>query len=271
MMSGPIEAAKRKALFAAHHGARLMLTLLAVAAGCVDAASFLGLGQVMTAAMTGNTVLLGLALGQADAEGSLRATVALAAFVAGALVGAAIVERGPGGVVWAPAVTAALALELVVLVALALAWHVLEGGPAWPIDYRHPLIAAAGVAMGIQSAAAQRVGVPGVTTTYVTGTLTSHGRASGRLAAVISRRARRSGRCRRGSLAPGERVDRLRRRSRVRRGGAPLVAQGRASARPCRRAGEIRWSSGGLLLPIAIVAAVILIAALAYRRRDTQA
>jgi uncharacterized membrane protein YoaK (UPF0700 family) len=149
-----------------------MLTLLALAAGCVDAASFLGLGQVMTAAMTGNTVLLGLAPGQAD-EGSLRAIVALAAFVAGALAGAAIVDRGPGGVVWAPAVTAALALELVVLVVLALTWHVLEGRPAWPIDYRHPLIAAAGLAMGIQSAAAQRIGVPGVTTTYVTGTLTS--------------------------------------------------------------------------------------------------
>jgi uncharacterized membrane protein YoaK (UPF0700 family) len=106
----------------------VMLTLLAVAAGCVDAASFLGLGQVMTAAMTGNTVLLGVALGQADAQGALRATVALAGFVAGALVGAAIVDRGARGVVWAPAVTAALALELVALIVLALAWHVLEAG-----------------------------------------------------------------------------------------------------------------------------------------------
>jgi uncharacterized membrane protein YoaK (UPF0700 family) len=150
-----------------------MLTLLALAAGCVDAASFLGLGQVMTAAMTGNTILLGLALGQADAEGTLRSTVALAGFVAGALLGAAIVERGPSGMIWMPRITAALALELVVLVILALAWHVLEGRPAGPIDYRHPLIAAAGIAMGIQSAAATRVGVPGVTTTYVTGTLTS--------------------------------------------------------------------------------------------------
>ena len=122
----------------------LMLTLLAMAAGCVDAASFLGLGQVMTAAMIGNTVLLGLALGQADAAGTLRSIVALAAFVAGALAGAAMVDRGPSGVVWAPAVTAALAIELVVLIVLALAWHLLERGPAWSIDFRHPLIAAAG-------------------------------------------------------------------------------------------------------------------------------
>jgi uncharacterized membrane protein YoaK (UPF0700 family) len=187
-MSGP-SAPRSKAAAARPTTARdLMLTLLAMAAGCIDAASFLGLGQVMTAAMTGNTVLFGLALGQADAEGALRASVALAGFVAGALVGAAIVQRGPSGVVWVPAVTAALALELVVLVVLALAWHVLEGRPAWSIDYRHPLIAAAGVAMGIQSAAAQRVGVPGVYHHLHHRHVDDHGRACGRLAAVIARR-----------------------------------------------------------------------------------
>ena len=125
--------------------------------------------------------------------------------------------------------------------------------------------------MGIQSAAAQRVGVPGVTTTYVTGTLTSHGRAPGRLAAVISRRARRSGQCRRAPwlqasvwIAYGAGA--------VFAGAAhlwwptvalpPVLAGG---------AGGIRWGPAALLLPIAIVVAVILIAALAYRRRDTQA
>jgi uncharacterized membrane protein YoaK (UPF0700 family) len=243
----------------------LMLTLLALAAGCVDAASFLGLGQVMTAAMTGNTILLGLALGQADAEGTLRSTVALAGFVAGALLGAAIVERGPRGVIWMPRITAALALELVVLVILALAWHVLEGRPAWPIDYRHPLIAAAGIAMGIQSAAATRVGVPGVTTTYVTGTLTS-------MAARLIGWLRSSG------AAPDDRS----------RDGAPWIHAGvwiaYGAGAVCAGAGhlwwptislrsglaglagEIRWGPAALLLPIAIVAVVMLIAAIAYRR-----
>jgi uncharacterized membrane protein YoaK (UPF0700 family) len=243
-----------------------------MAAGCIiDAASFLGLGQVMTAAMTGNTVLLELALGQADAEGALRATVALAAFVAGALVGAAIVDRDPSGVVWAPAVTAALALELVVLVVLTLVWHVLEGGPAWSIDYRHPLIAAAGVAMGIQSAAAQRVGVPGVTTTYVTGTLTSMA-------------ARVVGWLRSSPAAQGDPVRDV---------GAPWlqasvwIAYGAGSvfagaahlwwptvALPpvlAGVAGEVRWPSAALLLPIAIVAAVTVVAAIVYQRRAAQA
>jgi len=270
-MSGPSVARSRGPAARPTTARDVMLVLLAAAAGCVDAASFLGLGQVMTAAMTGNTVLLGLALGQADAEGALRATVALTGFVAGALVGATIVDRGPSGVIWAPAVTAALALELVVLVALALAWHVLEGGPAWSIDYRHPLIAAAGVAMGIQSAAAQRVGVPGVTTTYVTGTLTTMA-------------ARLVGWLRSSPAAPGDRVRDI---------GAPWlqasvwIAYGAGAvfagaahlwwptvALPsgvAGLAGEVRWPSAALLLPIAIVAAVILIAALVYRRRPASA
>ena len=142
-----------------------MLALLALAAGCVDAVSFLALGRVLTAAMTGNTLLLGIAAGQADAAAALRALTALAGFLAGAVLGAAIVERGPRTVVWSPEVTVALALELVILIALALAWPVAG-------DVRL-LIIAAGLAMGIQSAAALRIGVPGVATTYVTGTLMS--------------------------------------------------------------------------------------------------
>ena len=73
-----------------------VLVLLSVAAGCVDAASFLGLGQVLPAAMTGNTVLLGLALGQAELQAALRSVVALLGFFSGVLLGASIVRPSPG-------------------------------------------------------------------------------------------------------------------------------------------------------------------------------
>jgi hypothetical protein len=53
-----------------------MLTSLSLAAGCVDAVGYLGLGQVFVANMTGNTVLLGLAIGQADGRGVLHAGTA---------------------------------------------------------------------------------------------------------------------------------------------------------------------------------------------------
>jgi len=44
----------------------VLLLLLACVAGSVDAVSYVGLGHVFTANMTGNTVLLGLALGHAE-------------------------------------------------------------------------------------------------------------------------------------------------------------------------------------------------------------
>ena len=247
----------------------VLLALLALAAGCVDATSFLGLGQVMPAAMTGNTVLLGLALGKADLGAALRATVALGGFMAGALLGAAIVDRGPGGGIWTPPVTAALALELVVLVALALAWHGLGDGAAWSFDYRHPLIAAAGLAMGIQSTAAQRVGVPGVTTTYVSGTLTS-------LAAGLVNRLRQSRAAARGDEDHATRTPWLPASVWLAYGAGAMLAGvvhlwWPAVAPPPGVAGEVRWPSVVLLLPIAIVAAVILVAAIVYRHRDVQA
>src|SRR6266851_9068882 len=70
-----------------------MLLVLTWAAGSVDAISYLGLGHVFTAMMTGNTVLLGLAIGQGEILAVLRSVLALAGFVAGAGIGAMVVEQ----------------------------------------------------------------------------------------------------------------------------------------------------------------------------------
>ena len=51
-------------------GRESMLLLLTLVAASVDAISYLGLGHVFTAMMTGNTVLLGLALAQGEVAGS---------------------------------------------------------------------------------------------------------------------------------------------------------------------------------------------------------
>jgi uncharacterized membrane protein YoaK (UPF0700 family) len=242
----------------------MMLTLLAMAAGCLDAVTFLGLGQILVAAMTGTTVLLGIALGQGDAQTALRATVSLAGFMTGALVGAALVQRGAQNDIWSPAVTRALALEFVILVALAVAWHLLENRGNWTVDYRYPLIIAAGMAMGIQSAAAYRIGVPGVATTYVTGTLTS---LAARLVGWL--RASRA-------AAPG---DQARKAGRPWLPASVCIAYGAGATFAGAThllwpsidlpplAHDMTWSSAALLLPIGIVGTVILIAALVYRRR----
>jgi len=152
-------------------GRDAMVLMLTWAAGSVDAISYLGLGRVFTANMTGNAVLLGLAIGQGQGFAALRSVVALAGFAIGAAIGAVIVERAQKGGEWPPGVSAALAVEGVILGIFALAWHfpwaVRSGGVVYA------LIALSAVAMGIQSAAIRHLNVPGIATTYITGTLTS--------------------------------------------------------------------------------------------------
>jgi uncharacterized membrane protein YoaK (UPF0700 family) len=139
----------------------LRVLALAAAAGGIDAASFLGLDQVFTANQTGNTVLLGIAIGEGDGHAIARTGVSVAAFVVGVMLGAAALRGAATG--WSRRVAAVLMLEAVVL-ALA--------GALWSPLGTLVLVLVVAAAMGVQSAAAQQIGVPGITTTFVTGTLT---------------------------------------------------------------------------------------------------
>jgi len=151
-------------------GRESMLLLLSLAAASLDAISYLGLGRVFTAMMTGNTVLLGLALAQGEVLAALRSILALIGFAIGVFVGAIIVERESEPAEWPAAVTAALAFETMVLIIVS-ASIALFGNTREGIVYL--LIILSAFAMGVQSAAVRRLGVPGIATTYITGTLTS--------------------------------------------------------------------------------------------------
>ena len=146
----------------------LLLTLTA-AAGSADAVSFLGLGRVFTANMTGNLVLLGVAVGQGQLAGSIRAVIAFAAFVVGVFLGVRITSGTEPASVWPRSTTLALLGELGLLLGLLAGWDIAGGQPA-PVVL-DILIALSAGAMGMQSAAARRLGVAGVTTTFVTGML----------------------------------------------------------------------------------------------------
>jgi len=145
-----------------------MLLALTWAAGNIDAISYFGLGHVFTAMMTGNTVLLGLALAQGEVLAALRSILALVGFSVGVFVGALIVERESQPQDWPAVVTNAIGLEAVILAIFA-GTSFLTGGAG--VTYF--LIFLFATAMGIQSAAVRRLGVPGIATTYITGTLTS--------------------------------------------------------------------------------------------------
>jgi len=152
-------------------GRESMLLALTCAAGSMDAISFLGLGHVFTAMMTGNTVLLGLALAQGEVWAALRSILALIGFCIGAFTGATIVERESQPTEWPAAVTAALAVETAALAIFAAVYYV--AGNERSAGVTELLITLSAGAMGIQSAAVRRLGVPGIATTYITGTITS--------------------------------------------------------------------------------------------------
>lgn len=139
---------------------------LTILTGMVDATSFLGLGHIFTANMTGNVVFLGFAFGGAAGFSISASVVALAAFLAGALIGG----RLAGADHSARRAVPVFALQSVALVAAAVvAWAVDKPGVG---ASRLVLLALLAAAMGLQNAVARRLAVADMTTTVLTLTLT---------------------------------------------------------------------------------------------------
>jgi len=134
--------------------------------------------------MTGNLVLLGIAIGQGQLAGSLRAVIAFAGFAIGVVVGVRITARTEAATVWPHTATLALLVEGSLLLGLLAGWEITGDRPA-PVAL-DTLIALSAGAMGLQTAAARRLGVLGVTTTFVTGMLT------GLIAALVTAGSGRS-------------------------------------------------------------------------------
>lgn len=147
------------------------LALLGFASGSMDALAFFNLGEVFPSAMTGNTALLGLALGQGHLIAASRPFVAFAGFLAGAAAASASVNLwldklpAPRAVCWL------LALEACLLAAFAVAWQSIERPIAGVGLYSLIVVASSG--MGIQGIAARLGGRSGITTVVFTSTLTS--------------------------------------------------------------------------------------------------
>jgi uncharacterized membrane protein YoaK (UPF0700 family) len=146
----------------------LLLVLLTIVTGVVDAVSFLKLGHVFVANMTGNVVFLGFAAAGVQEFWSLASLVAIATFMVGALAGGRLALLTGDNLI--QYFTAATFIE-VVLVGAALACSISTHGPTGEI-VRYVLIVLLALTMGVQNAAARRLGVPNMTTTVLTSTLT---------------------------------------------------------------------------------------------------
>jgi uncharacterized membrane protein YoaK (UPF0700 family) len=170
-----------------------LLVSMTMVTGLVDAFSYLVLGHVFVANMTGNIVLLGFALAGAPGFSIAASATALAAFFAGALIGGRIGSRHSAHRARLHSSAGAIqALFLAASVILA----ALSGSPV-AAGYRYALIVALATAMGIQNAAARKIAVPDLTTTVLTLTITGiaadsalaggpGSRAGGRLIPVVT-------------------------------------------------------------------------------------
>lgn len=151
-----------------------LLLLLSWTSGCLDALSYLGLGHVFVANMTGNTVLFGLAIAQGDRTDVLHSLCALLGFSLGVAGATMLVERNyerrRDG--WTPRVLLALIIEGCLLLFFALTWPLVKLLPQENLLI-YVLIALSALAMGQQSAVVRSMGIPGVTTTYISGTITN--------------------------------------------------------------------------------------------------
>ncbi|MGD0967421.1 MAG: YoaK family protein [Candidatus Aquilonibacter sp.] len=138
---------------------------LTFVSGLADALSFLTLGQVFVANMTGNVVLLGFAVGGTKSISLIGSFIAVAAFMIGGIVGGRLSRRhGESG----PHLISEMTFVEIFLMlgAAAAAWRFgLSGGIAYAIT------AVLAVSMGLQTAVARSLAVADITTTVITQTL----------------------------------------------------------------------------------------------------
>lgn len=168
------------------------LAALTVVSGFLDAVSFLGLGHVFIANMTGNVVLIGFAAAGAPGFSFMASLCALGFFLGGAVMGGRIAQRvRPHRTLMLLIMTMEAAFTAA---AAVIAGTVPAIDAGWP---RFTVIALLAFAVGLRNAAVRRVRVPDMTTTVLTTTLTglasdsslaggTNPNASNRITSVVS-------------------------------------------------------------------------------------
>jgi uncharacterized membrane protein YoaK (UPF0700 family) len=147
---------------------------MTVVTGLVDAVSFLSLGRVFTANMTGNVVLLAFAIARVAGLSIARSLAALLAFLVGAILGGrAMARTNPDSQIRFAA--QAFLLEAAFLFAASLS------AIGYRIDLMEhsfqpfALIGLTALAMGTRNAAVRKLAIPDLTTTVLTLTITGIG------------------------------------------------------------------------------------------------
>ena len=145
-----------------------LMLALTFSTGVVDAVGYLGLDKVFAGNMTGNVVILGMALAGADDLPWVGPLLALFAFMFGAVIGGRVLRPVKAG--WTTRTTWLFTVVGIVLAGLAITMFILGGKPPQPWELVITFFLAS--AMGLQAATARHIAVKDVTTVVVTSTIT---------------------------------------------------------------------------------------------------
>ena len=210
----------------------VLLLVLTVTTGLLDAVSFLGLGRVFTANMTGNVVFLGFALGGAPGIPVASSLAAIGAFVAGAVLGGRLGKKYAGEQLRKWFLTVALIESALIIGAgfISLGFDIEHRTTAFQL---YAVIVLTAIAMGLRNSTVRQINVKDMTTTVLTLTLTGIGADS--------------------SLAGGKNQNFARRA-----GSVILMFAGAAAG------AWLLYRSGGVSLPLFVCGACVLVVTLIY-------
>jgi uncharacterized membrane protein YoaK (UPF0700 family) len=144
------------------------LTVLTVVSGLVDAVSYLGLGHVFTANMTGNVVLLGFAAAGAPGFSIVASLASLGSFLVGAAAAGRLTLHVTSRRQW---LLIAMMIEGLFAGAAAVI-SAINSGAVTSGSGRYTIISVLAFAMGVRNSTIRRLAVPDITTTVLTMTLT---------------------------------------------------------------------------------------------------
>lgn len=151
----------------------VLVVVLTGVSGFVDGIGVVALGGAFTSVMTGNMVLTGIGVARGDTTLFTTTSSAIVAYLVGCLAGARLAGLPtPDQPVWPASTRRTLTVELLLLVVSGVGWWVFRPWQSGD-DVRLPLLLCNAVALGMQSAAVNRFGVSGLSTTFLTGTLTN--------------------------------------------------------------------------------------------------
>ena len=145
-----------------------LMLVLTFTTGINDAVGYLGLDKVFTGNMTGNVVVLGMALAGGSGLPIVGPALALVGFMLGAAIAGRLLKHANRS--WHGLTTAVFASVAALMLVLGTTLLLVGNHPSRPVGVTVTTTAA--LAMGLQAAAARVVAVKDVTTVVVTSTIT---------------------------------------------------------------------------------------------------